>query len=89
MVLGGEFLPLIAVYRRVAAFEGNHTFRIGVNATRTFEYMIAGAWSEGAVNTTPDSFLPYVRSAVLEYNNPPAVECGSVERKEQPAKTDR
>jgi hypothetical protein len=60
-------------YRNIktGAFGGNHVMRIALNADRSYEYMIAGAWCEGAVNKTADEFKQYMITAALEYNNPP------------------
>jgi len=55
------------------AFGENHVMRIPVNPDRSYEYMIAGAWSEGAVNKTADEFRQYMTTAALEYNNPPII----------------
>jgi hypothetical protein len=60
---------------------GNHTFRIPVDGSLSFEYMIAGAWSEGEVYNTPASFREYVLKTAKEYNHPVSVRFGSVEEK--------
>ncbi len=60
---------------------GNHTFRIPVDATRSFEYMIAGAWSEGEVYNTPEAFRAYVLKTAKEYNHPVVVRFGALEEK--------
>jgi hypothetical protein len=59
----------------------NHTFRFPVNALRSYEYMIAGAWSEGEVYNTPESFREYVLKTAKEYNNPVTVAFGRLEEK--------
>jgi hypothetical protein len=68
-------------YVRVRSYGDNHTFRIPVTEGRSFEYLIAGAWSEGVVYNTPESFKQYVRKTALEYNNPVAVRFGELEQK--------
>jgi hypothetical protein len=68
-------------YVRVRSNGGNHTFKIPVNSERTYEYMIAGAWSEGAVYNTPELFKEYVRKTALEYNNPVVLKFGELEQK--------
>ena len=68
-------------YVRVRALGGNHTFKIPVNPDRTFEYLIAGAWNEGAVYNTPESFKQYVHKTAVEYNNPVVVSFGELEYK--------
>lgn len=70
-----------AVYKRVKVFGDNHTFKIQPNKDHTFEYMIAGAWSEGAVYNTPESFEEYVKKSAIEYNNPVKVSYGKLEEK--------
>ncbi len=57
-------------YLYVDAFSGNHTFKVPANEDRTYEYMIAGAWNEGAVYNTPESFEAYVVKSAKEWNNP-------------------
>lgn len=69
------------VYQKIESFGGNHTFRIPVTGDHTFEYMIAGAWSEGAVYNTAESFKAYVMKTAREYNNPVTVTFGNLEQK--------
>ena len=57
-------------YKNTKSFMGNHVFRFPVTSDRTFEYMIAGAWNEGAVNKTPEEFKKYVTDEALLFNNP-------------------
>jgi hypothetical protein len=78
LVVKDSFKP---EYVRVRSNNGNHTFKIPVTADRTFEYLIAGAWSEGAVYNTPESFRQYVRKTAVEYNNPVVVSFGELESK--------
>jgi len=68
------------------AFGENHVMRVPVNANRTYEYMIAGAWSEGKVNRTADEFKKYMVTAALEFNNPPAIKGFSFEVKPESLK---
>ena len=42
---------------------------------------IAGAWSEGIVYNTPESFKEYVKKTALEYNQPVKVSFGEIELK--------
>lgn len=49
----------------------NHVFRIKPNADRSFEYLMAAGWSEGAVNRNADEFQRYATRAAEEYNAPP------------------
>jgi hypothetical protein len=57
-------------YRFVADAKGNHTFKVTPNPDGSFEYMIAGAWSEGAVLQTYEAFERYVRTTAREYASP-------------------
>jgi hypothetical protein len=66
-------------YQFVPGFNGNHTFRVTPNPDGSFEYLIAGAWSEGAVLRTYDGFVQYVRQTAREYASPLRVRCESVE----------
>lgn len=73
----GNALVVKDVYRPAYQFvptrEGNHTFRVPPTADLGFEYLIAGAWSEGAVHNTPESFKQYVRDVARGFNHPPVV----------------
>jgi hypothetical protein len=69
-------------YQYVEDFGGNHTFRIPVTEDLSFEYLIAGAWSQGAVYNTVDTFVEYVRKTAREYNQPVQVEFGKLEQKQ-------
>lgn len=60
-------------------YQGNHLFRIPVTEDRTFEYMIAAAWSEGHVLNTPEAFQDYVLAAARGYNAPVRVTGGALE----------
>ena len=68
-------------YKFVKSHQGNHTFRIPVCKDLTYEYLIAGAWSEGSFLNTPDEFKKYVLKTAKEYNNPIKVKFGKVETK--------
>lgn len=57
-------------YRKIKSFAGNHIFKINVTPDLSFEYLIAGAWSEGVVYNTPELFRAYVKKTAQEYNNP-------------------
>jgi hypothetical protein len=70
-------------YRNIKSksFGNNHVFRIPVSPDRSFEYLIAGAWSQGAVNKTPGEFKQYMITVAQEYNNPPVVREVKLEKK--------
>jgi len=57
-------------YVFVPAYDGNHVFRISPNEDRSFEYLIAAAWSEGQVYRTAGQFERYVRRIAAEFNAP-------------------
>ena len=57
-------------YRFIQARGGNHAFTIPVREDLSYEYLIAGAWSEGSILKTPDEFKAYVITTAREYNNP-------------------
>ncbi len=57
-------------YVYVPSNGGNHTFAVAPNADRSFEFMLAAGWSEGAVNRTPAEFQDYVTRTAREYNAP-------------------
>lgn len=78
LVVKDSFKP---EYRFVQALGGNHTFAVPVNDDRSFEYLIAGAWKEGAVYNTPELFAEYVKKTAVEYNNPVKVEVAGIEKK--------
>ncbi len=78
LVVKDEYNP---EYCRIHSFSGNHTFKIPVTKDRSFEYLIAGAWSEGVVYNTPELFTEYVRKTALEYNHPPSVKFGEMKNK--------
>jgi hypothetical protein len=67
LVVPAEYSP---EYVFVPGYSGNHAFRIKPNETRTFEYLIAAGWSEGAVNRTAEEFLDYVLRTAEEFNSP-------------------
>ena len=68
-------------YKNIKSRGGNHVFEISVTPDRSFEYMIAGAWSQGKINTTEPKFREYVISEALKYNNPPKVNIFGLEEK--------
>ena len=70
-------------YRNIkgATFGDNHVMRIPRTLDNSYEYMIAGAWSEGAVNKNPEEFKQYMITAAQEYNNPPSIKSITLEEK--------
>ncbi|HVJ03576.1 MAG TPA: DUF4861 family protein [Sphingomonas sp.] len=64
-----------------AARGGNHLMRIAPDADRSFEYLIAAGWSEGAGPKTPEQFATYVEKAAREYNAPIALSAVRPQRK--------
>ncbi len=70
-------------YQYVGSRGGNHTFRIPVTGDLSYEYLIAGAWSEGAVYNSPGKFKEYVIKSAKEYNNPVKVRFEGIEYKDK------
>jgi hypothetical protein len=68
-------------YQFVKSYGGNHCFRLPVNNEKSFEYLFAGAWSEGLENKTRDEFQDYVLKAAREFNNPLVAAEYTVEKK--------
>ena len=85
-----EFLGLALIVRDnyhprfipTESFGGNYTFRMPVTDELTFEYLVAGAWSEGSVLTSIKDFKEYVIRTAQEYNNPIEIGELTVEKKE-------
>ncbi len=57
-------------YKKIKSFGGNHVFKLPLTPDHTFEYMIMGGWSDGAVNKTAKEFMEYAVTEALKYNNP-------------------
>jgi len=57
-------------YQFVLSHKGNHTFKISPGQRPEFEYLLASAWSEGAVYNNKEAFTEYIRKTTLEYNQP-------------------
>jgi len=67
LVVRDEFKPQ---YRFAPDFKGNHTLAVTPRRDGSFEYLIAGAWSEGAVLKTWDDVQAYVLRTAREYESP-------------------
>ncbi|MFC1763061.1 DUF4861 family protein [Planctomycetota bacterium] len=57
-------------YQFISELKGNHTFRIKHPVNNTYEYLLASAWSEGAVYNNKEDFTSYIQKTALEYNHP-------------------
>ena len=68
-------------YQFVEGFGGNHTFRIPATPDKSYEYLVAAAWSEGMENRDAREFRYYVLKEAQEYNNPLAPEIHGIEAK--------
>jgi hypothetical protein len=68
-------------YHFVPDWQGNHTFRVTPDAGGRYEYLIAGAWSEGAVLNTYAAFEAYVLKTAREYASPVRVRFVGEQRK--------
>lgn len=60
---------------------GNHVFRVKPDTHGAFEYMIAGAWSQGEVLTDFASFKDYVLKAAAGMNAPAQVSFSQLQQK--------
>jgi hypothetical protein len=79
IVVKDEYRPQ---YQYVPDWQGNHAFRVSPRADGSYEYLIAAAWSEGAILNTYDAFEAYVLSVAREYQRPIVVRLvGTEERK--------
>lgn len=67
-------------------YGGNHTFRIAPNTSHSFDYLIAAAWSEGAVLKTAEAFRDYVIRAAAEFQSPIRLADSQPETRAVPAK---
>lgn len=81
LVVRDEFRP---EYQFVEDYSGNHTFRLTPRADGSFDYLIAGAWSEGEVLTTYEAFEAYVLKTAREYNSPVRVRYAGTETLQAP-----
>ncbi len=78
LVVKDEYKP---GYVNIKGFGGNHVFKIPATSGYSFEYLIAGGWSEGSVNNTADEFRDYVIEEALKYNNPSEIQVYGIEEK--------
>ncbi|HDY87359.1 MAG TPA: DUF4861 domain-containing protein [bacterium] len=78
IVVKDEYKP---IYKNIKGFGGNHVLKIPVTSDHSFEYMIAGGWSEGSVNTTAEEFKNYIIEETLKYNNPLVIRVYEIEGK--------
>jgi len=67
MVIKAEYRP---EYRMVPELKGNHAFSVTPRSDGSYEYLIAGAWSEGAILRTWPEFERYVTKTAREYESP-------------------
>lgn len=79
MVVKSAYAP---EYRFVEDLKGNHTFRVKPAADGTYEYLIAGAWSEGSVLKTWAEFERYVQRTAREYESPLQISVRGPERRQ-------
>ena len=69
-------------YINIKGQGGNHVFKIPVTPDHSFEYMMLGAWSEGAVLGNEVEFNAYVIAEAEKYNNPVRIKMFEMEVKE-------
>ncbi len=67
-------------YEAVEANGGNHLLRFPLPSDRGFEFLMVGGWSEGFENNQEETFTATVEQVVKEYNHPPLVEIGKIQR---------
>ena len=60
----------------------NYMFSMPLTDDLSYEFLAAGAWSEGAVLSSADEFKDYVIATAKEYNHPLVLESVTLERKE-------
>ncbi|MEX2573173.1 MAG: DUF4861 family protein [Balneolaceae bacterium] len=78
LVVKEEYEP---EYVAIENWGGNHLFKMPATRDLEYEYMIAGAWSFGEINSTKEEFIRYIEDEALKYNNPPVVEIHEYEAK--------
>jgi hypothetical protein len=55
-------------YQFVSSNSGNHAFKV-IPKQNSFEYMLASAWSEGAVYNNKKEFTEYIKKTEKEFNH--------------------
>jgi hypothetical protein len=65
LIVKDEYKP---EYQYVPAHNENYTFKV-TPKQNGFEYLLASAWSEGAVYNTKEDFTEYIRKTEKEFNN--------------------
>ena len=68
-------------YQFVPFYHGNHTFKITPGQNNSYEFLLASAWSEGAVYNNKKDFTDYIRKSELEFNNPIQVQLAGIQEK--------
>ena len=68
-------------YQFVPSYHGNHTFKITPGQNNSYEFLLASAWSEGAVYNNKNDFTDYIRKSELEFNNPIQVQFAGIQEK--------
>jgi hypothetical protein len=67
-------------YAFIPAHGGNHTFKVKPYH-HTYEFLLASAWSEGAVYNNKEDFTAYIKKTQREYNHPLQVEFVNIQEK--------
>jgi hypothetical protein len=78
IVVKEEFRPR---YQFVPDQQGNHAFRVTPRSDGSYEYLIAAAWSDGAVYNTYPAFEAYVHQVAREYESPLVVRLAGTEQR--------
>ncbi|MHB9028674.1 MAG: DUF4861 family protein [Candidatus Latescibacterota bacterium] len=78
MVVKDSYKPRFMLSK---TFGENYMFRMPLTGDLSYEYLAAGAWSEGPVLTSAKEFREFVLQTAQEYNNPVIVESVVAEQK--------
>ncbi len=68
-------------YQFVPSYHGNHTFKVTPGQNNSYEFLLASAWSEGAVYNNKKDFTDYIRKSEQEFNNPLQVKFAGTDEK--------
>ena len=68
-------------YQFVQSYHGNHAFKVTPGQNNSYEFLLASAWSEGAVYNNKKDFTDYIRKSEQEFNNPLQVQFAGTDEK--------
>ncbi len=78
LVVKDIYLP---EYQFVPSYHGNHTFKVTPGQNNSYEFLLASAWSEGAVYNNKKDFTEYILKTEQEFNNPLQVQFADIHEK--------